>query len=970
LLRIREANGILYNYIKEKIDNVKKPKEFQSLDTPTHLFSTSSNQEFLSSNSKNKLKIGDITKVESDHNRMEIDVLGRGLVWIDVTAVEVFDTNGEVLSSIAMVDSKKHCATVCFDQDLFEVKQVFLQDQEQFENDSVCSEVLGDTKVNKVVTFNPKPDIFGDTDDDDWDYPAADMQPIILSDSTQPDIVSTGGSEIEKILNDLEEYILAQLEVKHKNLTIVEKRKLANTMAHSWRKNELWLEEFWENTICNSYDNSKGKFLQPKDVDSELIREELYKNFNYNPSFNKRQFINMCGDFFAETSKIYLKEKQIEREKPKDSDDELTKSFKLFWSEEGAGELSYDDIQHILKKNSVTIKFLQKGYECNSSDFDQYVRENLNKLETNELKLISIFKKFFKNQKNYKCNEASMPALVLDNLNDSIVDIEEEEEEEEEQEADDEISTTEELIVETEIRLKPHLTKLLQEMTDNVKNEKDDNILYYHNIKEYLQRGILLGEQLKGTSLENGISLVLENLKAILSKQTDNQKEKQEHTEEPPLPTKTPEDLCKDVSSRENNVLKENEEVQPNDSKQVISNIYKLQDEMSEMIDHNVLVDITEYVTKVRILSTELRNSPEERGYNLVIKRLIDKLKELKQKQMDLSTGLFCSEPHELSGLQHSMRALNINENINENKQMKLDNESLKQELEKIKCTLEVSKRNWMDETHILQKENFSLKLKEKELQETVNFLRKNTDSSLLKALEKNDELEKVNAELMSDNKTLKKKMEIMESKMREMEKNQILLEYKLEKTQGKPDPKEDIENKKPLLKPEIEIVKPKIKLVIPKTRHILYFHPDDKMQLPLSIVQKEHPETTAIKYRLTEGHWRMLILENDKFHPPEDGWGDREYEIVNQPKNPNPSTVMNEEKNKNSSGPRQTYNQQPYPQQTSMQQINRACVPPNQQIRPLMGFSPYSPFYPQPRFSATPHFYKLDFLPTPTSFK
>merc|ERR1712013_532120 len=172
-----------------------------------------------------------------------------------------------------------------------------------------------------------------------------------------------------------------------------------------------------------------------------------------------------------------------EREQPKDSDDKLMKSFKLFWSEEGDGELSFDDTQHILKKNSVTIKFLQKGYECNSSDFDQYVREDLNKLETNELKFISTFKKFFKNQKNYKCNEASMPALVLDNLNDSIVDIEEEEEEEEEeeQEAYDEISTTEELIVETEIRLKPHLTKLLQEMTDNVKNE--DNILYYHNIK-------------------------------------------------------------------------------------------------------------------------------------------------------------------------------------------------------------------------------------------------------------------------------------------------------------------------------------------------------------------------------------------------------------------------------------------------------------------------------------------------------
>merc|ERR1712079_842902 len=189
-----------------------------------------------------------------------------------------------------------------------------------------------------------------------------------------------------------------------------------------------WLEEFWENFICNSYDNSNGKFLQPKDVNSELIREELYKNFNYSPSFNKRQFINMCGDFFSETSYNYLKEKQIEREKPKDSDDELTKSFKLFWSEEDTVVLSYDDIQHILKKNSVTLKFLQKGYTYNSSNFDQYVIENLKKLESNELELVAIFKNFFENQKNYKYNQAIISAPVQDHLNDSIVDIEEEEE--------------------------------------------------------------------------------------------------------------------------------------------------------------------------------------------------------------------------------------------------------------------------------------------------------------------------------------------------------------------------------------------------------------------------------------------------------------------------------------------------------------------------------------------------------------
>ena len=37
---------------------------------------------------------------------------------------------------------------------------------------------------------------------------------------------------------------------------------------------------------------------------------------------------------------------------------------------------------------------------------------------------------------------------------------------------------------------------------------------------------------------------------------------------------------------------------------------------------------------------------------------------------------------------------------------------------------------------------------------------------------------------------------------------------------------------------------------------------------------------TSAIKYRVTANSktWRALLLEDDLFHPPEDGWGDRIY--------------------------------------------------------------------------------------------
>merc|ERR1719445_2126538 len=258
-----------------------------------------------------------------------------------------------------------------------------------------------------------------------------------------------------------------------------------------------------------------------------------------------------------------------------------------------------------------------------------------------------------------------------------------------------------------------------------------------------------------------------------------------------------------------------------------------------------------------------------------------------------------------------------------------------------------------MDQTHILQKENFTLKLKEKELQENVKFLQKNQDSALLKALEKKTELETVNAKLLSENETLKKKMQEMELKMKEMEKEQILLEYKLEKAQGNQVSIDDNQDKNPLLKREIGNSKPRIKLIIPKTGRILFFSPDDNLQLPLSLVQKEHPETTAIKYRLKGGNWRMLILENGNFHPPDEGWGDREYEIVNQSRNVVSVTGSPGSKNVNATRPT-SYNPAPQIQGNIPGLPTNVCVPSNPPLRPLMGSSPYS-YYTSLKYSSPP---------------
>ena len=123
-------------------------------------------------------------------------------------------------------------------------------------------------------------------------------------------------------------------------------------------------------------------------------------------------------------------------------------------------------------------------------------------------------------------------------------------------------------------------------------------------------------------------------------------------------------------------------------------------------------------------------------------------------------------------------------------------------------------------------------------------------------------------------------------------------------------------------------------------------------MHLPLSLVQKQYPDTTAITYRLAGGHWRMLILENDHFHPPEEGWGDRVYEIVNQSKKVLPSEEKAEPP------PRPTYKPQSYPQPTTIPQIP-SMGGLNQPLRPLLSPNPYNPFYNQPpRYTQRSHFF------------
>ena len=60
--------------------------------------------------------------------------------------------------------------------------------------------------------------------------------------------------------------------------------------------------------------------------------------------------------------------------------------------------------------------------------------------------------------------------------------------------------------------------------------------------------------------------------------------------------------------------------------------------------------------------------------------------------------------------------------------------------------------------------------------------------------------------------------------------------------------------------------------------------------RLPKAAVCAVFEATSAIKYRIMEDDgtagWKCLVLEHGKFYPPEDGWQDRTYIVVQIDKN------------------------------------------------------------------------------------
>ena len=59
----------------------------------------------------------------------------------------------------------------------------------------------------------------------------------------------------------------------------------------------------------------------------------------------------------------------------------------------------------------------------------------------------------------------------------------------------------------------------------------------------------------------------------------------------------------------------------------------------------------------------------------------------------------------------------------------------------------------------------------------------------------------------------------------------------------------------------------------------------DGRGALPKAAVCAMFGATSAIKYRIVEDDgttgWKGLLLEHGKFYPPEDGWQDRTYIVV-----------------------------------------------------------------------------------------
>jgi len=343
---------------------------------------------------------------------VEVEILGAGPKQVNIFEVELFGVDDQQIRwqntnfqeyfarlEQSISQSRNFVSVALNSRD--EITKLWVKEYNL--DDEIVSEEKG--QATKSVTFSNTKDVFGDSGDlDDEISDNIDTIEILSRPAEIEDFVTVGDSVMDEFLDKLRDHLVeaktAGKKNKHGVPWNVNVEREADEMVASLRGQADWFEGYLEE-LYNSWDAKKSRYQLAKDVDVDAIRSHLVENYRqpYSSKFNSNHLLRVTASLIADETKVLMDQKLCERLAKKETDEDIFRNFKTFYLERYQGEeqpeIEYEEVNKILDDNSVTLTFLEQGWNT-QKNFKKFVYENLTFVkEQDYYKFTTIFIDFF-----------------------------------------------------------------------------------------------------------------------------------------------------------------------------------------------------------------------------------------------------------------------------------------------------------------------------------------------------------------------------------------------------------------------------------------------------------------------------------------------------------------------------------------------------------------------------------------------
>jgi len=343
---------------------------------------------------------------------VEVEILGAGPKQVNIFEVELFGVDDQQIRwqntnfqeyfaklEQSISQSRNFVSVALNSRD--EITKLWVKEYNL--DDEIVSEER--SHATKSVTFSNTKDVFGDSGDlDDEISDNIDTIEILSRPAEIEDFVTVGDSVMDEFLDKLRDHLVeaktAGKKNKHGVPWNVNVEREADEMVASLRGQADWFEGYLEE-LYNSWDAKKSRYQLAKDVDVDAIRSHLVENYRqpYSSKFNSNHLLRVTASLIADETKVLMDQKLCERLAKKETDEDIFRNFKTFYLERYQGEeqpeIEYEEVNKILEDNSVTLTFLEQGWNT-QKNFKKFVYENLTFVkEQDYYKFTTIFIDFF-----------------------------------------------------------------------------------------------------------------------------------------------------------------------------------------------------------------------------------------------------------------------------------------------------------------------------------------------------------------------------------------------------------------------------------------------------------------------------------------------------------------------------------------------------------------------------------------------